>query len=333
MSTDPDVVRRLEEIEVAIRAINDRLGTLEGGLREAWATNVEALNALEGGLREAWATNVEALNALEHRIARTAQVAGHERRALDGIELRNVLWSLVAREPEQRKRLAAVRASPEYELAYTERDPLVSVVIATRERAELLAGRSVPSVLAQTHPAVEVVVVGDAAGPETAEALEALGDERIRYTNLTQRVVASDEPSKHWLVAASTARNEGMRQARGRWTVSLDDDDALRPDAVERLLACAVERRAEVAYGRLVEHDGTGGTTRRGAFPPRRGEFSWVAAIAHAGLRLFERELVAAELGEPGDAFMLERMLRASVRFAMIDADVADYFPSTVRGA
>jgi acetyltransferase-like isoleucine patch superfamily enzyme len=89
-------------------------------------------------------------------------------------------------------------------------------------------GRSVPSVLAQTHPNVEVVVVGDAAGPEVAEALAGIGDPRVRFANLTQRTVASDDPGKHWLVAATIARNEGMRLARGRWTVSLDDDDALR---------------------------------------------------------------------------------------------------------
>jgi hypothetical protein len=45
-------------------------------------------------------------------------------------------------------------------------------------------------------------------------------------------------------------------------------------------------------------------------------------------LRFFERELVAAHLEIPGDIYMLERMLRVGVRFAMLDEVVLDYFPS-----
>jgi hypothetical protein len=65
-------------------------------------------------------------------------------------------------------------------------------------------------------------------------------------------------------------------------------------------------------------------------FPPESGRFAWPAALMHGGLRFFERELVAAHLGVPGDVFMLERMLRVGVRFAMLDEAVLDYFPSTL---
>ncbi len=48
----------------------------------------------------------------------------------------------------------------------------------------------------------------------------------------------------------------------------------------------------------------------------------------HGGLRFFERELVAAHLGLPGDMYMLERVLRAGVHFALLDEVVLDYFPA-----
>jgi hypothetical protein len=317
--------------------LDQRLDRLEQGMRETWAATEERLlaierrlDAMEHGSRESWATAVETLSALEHRIARTAQVTGHETRALDGIELRNVLRSIAIGERDQRRRLHRARDTPDYATAYTEPDPLVSVVIPTHDRPDLLTERSVASVLAQTHANLEVVVVGDAAAPEVPEALGALDDERVRFANLTQRSVVSDEPTKHWLVAGSIARNEGGRLARGRWTLSLDDDDALRPDAIERLLTLARAERAEVAYGRRAVHVADGSVTETGGFPPSREGFAWGAALVHGALRFFEAELLAAEFGEPGDAFALDQMLRAGVRFAMTDALVADYFPSTL---
>jgi hypothetical protein len=37
---------------------------------------------------------------------------------------------------------------------------------------------------------------------------------------------------------------------------------------------------------------------------------------------------VGAALGTPGDWFLLERMLRAGVRFGYVDQLVFDYYPS-----
>ncbi len=63
----------------------------------------------------------------------------------------------------RRGRLRELRAGVAYERAYLNADPLVSVVIPTYDNHELLRERAIPSVLAQTHQNVEIVVVGDAA--------------------------------------------------------------------------------------------------------------------------------------------------------------------------
>ena len=45
-------------------------------------------------------------------------------------------------------------------------------------------------------------------------------------------------------------------------------------------------------------------------------------------MRLFEFKLSAALFDEPGDWDRARRMLRAGVRFRMIDEVVCDYYPS-----
>jgi hypothetical protein len=124
------------------------------------------------------------------------------------------------------------------------------------------------------------------------------------------------------------ARNEAARRAGGRWLLHFDDDDHLRPDSIASLLELAREQHVEVAYGGFEYHDPDGSRTRHIRFPPQGGHFAWPTALVHGGLRFFERELVAADLELPGDIYMLERMLRVGVRFAMLDEVVLDYFPS-----
>lgn len=242
--------------------------------------------------------------------------------------LREILQLVYDREPELRERLAQLRRSPGYELAYTDPEPLVSVVIPTHDSTELLVNRSVPSALNQTYGNVEVVVVGDAAPPETGELLAKLGDPRIRYENLVSRGPYPTDARDLWHVAGIPPRNEAVRMAAGRWIAPLDDDDAFPADHVERLLSLARENRAEVAYGRMRCFMTDGSVFELGSFPPRLGQFGWQASIFHAGLRFFEMELADSLFFSPGDWSLCRRMLRAGVRFAMLDDAVVDHYES-----
>jgi hypothetical protein len=239
-----------------------------------------------------------------------------------------VLRTIVAEESSNRRRLHELRVAPDYEAAYSQPDPLVSITVATVGQRAALIERALPSLLAQTHANLEVIVVGDAAADSVAGAVAALRDPRVRYANLSQRLAAHADPERHWSVGSTMARNEATRRARGLWLLHFDDDDHLHPDAIASLLRVARERRAEVAYGGFEQHHPKEQSVTSIGFPPRIGAFSWAGALVHGGLRFFERELVAADLELPGDMYMLERMLRAGVRFAMLDEVVLDYFPS-----
>jgi Glycosyl transferase family 2 len=241
-------------------------------------------------------------------------------------DVRDALRALAAREPENRRLLQGAREAAGYGRAWDEGRPPISVTVATIGRPELTS-RSLPSILAQSYGELEVVVAADGAPPETEAAVAALGDPRVRYLDLGPRRPWTDDPVKLWLVGATRARNAALQAARGRWIVEFDDDDALRPECLESLLDLARRTRAEAVYGQVRQHAG-GAPRDFCAFPPRLGHFSWAAGMYHAGLRFFERELLAAELGLPGDWWLAERMLRAGVRFAMRDEVLCDAYAS-----
>lgn len=100
--------------------------------------------------------------------------------------------------------------------------PLVSVVIPTFNRARYVC-EAVESVLAQTHPAIQLIVVDDGSTDDTARALLEFAG-RIAYLKQENRGIGA-------------ARNAGIAVARGDFFAFLDDDDLWMPDKLERQLA------------------------------------------------------------------------------------------------
>jgi glycosyltransferase involved in cell wall biosynthesis len=96
--------------------------------------------------------------------------------------------------------------------------PLVSIVIPTYNYGHYVC-EAVESALAQTHPAVEVIVVDDGSTDDTRQRLAAYGD-RIRYIHQANQKL-------------SAARNTGMNAARGEYIALLDSDDGFHPRKVE----------------------------------------------------------------------------------------------------
>jgi glycosyltransferase involved in cell wall biosynthesis len=104
--------------------------------------------------------------------------------------------------------------------------PLFSVVIATLDRAEMLA-RSLDSVLSQDFSDVEVIVVDGGSTDGTAALLAGLGS---KVRTIQER---GGGPGG--------ARNLGVAEARGRFVVFVDSDDVLLPGALARYAAVIAE--------------------------------------------------------------------------------------------
>jgi glycosyltransferase involved in cell wall biosynthesis len=107
--------------------------------------------------------------------------------------------------------------------------PLISIIIPTFNRPELLLERALSSAFGQSYPNIEVLVVMDGPDPLTQAALSGIHDSRLRPMVLPENA------------GASHARNVGVNAARGEWVAFLDDDDEWQPDKLSRQLERALK--------------------------------------------------------------------------------------------
>ncbi len=99
---------------------------------------------------------------------------------------------------------------------------LVSVIIPCYNQAHFLR-ESIESVLAQSYPHFEIIVVDDGSIDNTSEVAVHYPEVRcIRQNNQ----------------GVNAARNTGLRHSRGEYLVFLDADDRLLPGALKASLEC-----------------------------------------------------------------------------------------------
>jgi glycosyltransferase involved in cell wall biosynthesis len=111
--------------------------------------------------------------------------------------------------------------------------PTISVLIPTYNRTEYLA-ECLDSIIAQTLPATQIIVVNDGASEHTRHALEPYM-KKIDYW----------ENDK--LFSTSKAINHGLQRVTGQYLWIFDDDDVALPDALERLVD-PLERQPELNF-------------------------------------------------------------------------------------
>lgn len=116
------------------------------------------------------------------------------------------------------------------------REPLISVIIPTYNRAAVL-GDAIDSILVQDVEPLEIVVVDDGSTDGTAEVAGSYGG-RVRYVRQPHRGVA-------------VARNTGLAAAQGELIAFLDSDDVWTDGSLAARLEVLMENpQVSIVYGR-----------------------------------------------------------------------------------
>lgn len=110
----------------------------------------------------------------------------------------------------------------------------VSAVIPTFNRRDYIQ-RAIDSVLAQTVPVDEVIVVDDGSTDGTADTVAQKYGSRVRVVR---------QPN----MGLCGARRRGIQEAQGDWIAFLDSDDEWTPDRNEQLLQAAALVAEDVAW-------------------------------------------------------------------------------------
>ena len=112
-------------------------------------------------------------------------------------------------------------------------NPLLSVIIPTRERPDTLA-YTIKTALDQGSQNFEVVISDNFSQDNTAEVVRGFSDARIRLINPGRRLAMSD----HWDFA--------LLHAAGDYVLFIGDDDGILPGGLDKLEACILSTRSAV---------------------------------------------------------------------------------------
>ena len=137
---------------------------------------------------------------------------------------------------------AETRGSPGHARLLAEQ-PLVSVILPTRDRAALLPA-AIGSVLAQTYPHWELLIVDDGSTDDTPAIIEGFQTD--------PRVLAFRQPG----AGVAAARNLALAKAKGALIAYLDSDNAWNPDFLEIAASHLLDRNLDLVYAAIEANDG-----------------------------------------------------------------------------
>lgn len=111
---------------------------------------------------------------------------------------------------------------------------LVSIVVPVYNMEHYLS-QCIESIIAQTHRALEIIIVNDGSSDRSLDIAHDLARK-------DSRIVVIDKPNG----GVSSARNEGIERMQGSYVTFVDADDSIHPTYIENLLADAQATDADI---------------------------------------------------------------------------------------
>lgn len=113
---------------------------------------------------------------------------------------------------------------------------LVSIITPCYNGAKYI-GETIDSVISQTYPDWEMIIVDDGSKDNSAQIVREYAEKDSRITLVQQENAGS-----------AAARNNGIRRAEGQYMALLDADDLWHPDFLEKQIAFMKEKDAVCVF-------------------------------------------------------------------------------------
>lgn len=207
-----------------------------------------------------------------------------------------------------------------------EQEKLISVIVPIYNKEKYLK-KCLNSILSQTYPELEVILVDDGSVDSSLQICQ-------EYAEKDARVVVYSKPNG----GVSSARNLGMEKSTGEYLSFVDPDDYLHPECMERLKNALEAENADLSYCHAMDVEETTGKTR--TISKQSGEYTvidasrydWFDKYAHRVCwgALYKREITKGALfdldlsiGE--DTLFLARCIRNASRVVCVDSALYYY--------
>ncbi len=282
----------------------ERLALLEKTVSEAGG--IEALRAQIAELKQ---ENTELRALIRHEAQRVDYVLGE----IEGLA-------------PLREEFHAARKTAEYQLAFTEAEPLVTVVVITHNRSELLVERCIASLQAQTYKNLQIVIVGDYCTDDTAERVAAVGDSRIEFYNLDRPSIYPPPGRDRWCVAGTIPGNHARDKICGRFITHLDEDDTYEPERIALAVETAQRNRADLVWHKFWFQQPDGSWKMWGNGLMEYAQVGLGMTLYHSFFKRLHADVYAYRVGEPGDWNFIRRIKHLRPRMHFIDQPLTSYY-------
>lgn len=115
-------------------------------------------------------------------------------------------------------------------------------IVTTAYNIESYIKQCLDSIFSQTYKDIEVILVNDCSTDRTIEIVNSYDDDRLIVINHEQNM------------GAGWARRHGIEAATGEYVITIDGDDWISEDFIEKLVENAMETNADIVSGGITIH-------------------------------------------------------------------------------
>lgn len=199
--------------------------------------------------------------------------------------------------------------------------PKISVVTVCRNALDSLR-LTARSVLAQTYPQIEYIIVDGASTDGTGQFLQGLDDERAKWVSERDAGIYD-------------AMNKGAAMATGEWVIFMNAGDTFAADdTIERVFGGGDLADAGVVYGNVLKRGADGSLIEKQASAPRNCHRMF---FCHQSAFYRRRELEEAPFDPrhrmSADIHQVKRLIAKGMKFKQLDFPVAVFDTTGVSNA